>query len=412
MRQRELRAVAYLLLLGSVEPFGALLDGAPCVDTNDSCAPWAADGECLSNAEYMRTACPESCNLCTAGGDMPKRPKTSRASCADEDEKSCSARAGLGHCHSNKTRMLLHCPRACQFCHYWKDYADDFDCVDRESMCATWAKAGECEKNKLYMSANCVTSCGTCGALQSVCDRPAATPPLVEEGGITETMERILRDFPQYSPKAVSRPGAGPKGKDSPWVVTLANVLSEEEADAFVDGCSSHFQRSLAGDQLSPVRTSSQCWCADNECGRNPLTQLVAERISNLTRAPIRYMEPFQVLKYEVGQFYRAHHDQNSGLFTPQGARIYTFFIYLNTPEQGGGTHFTDLDIVVPPVKGHAVLWHSVKDSDVEADEPFTHHEALPVEKGQKFSSNVWVHNYDYRTPAGNGCSLTHRNTR
>ncbi len=29
-----------------------------------------------------------------------------------------------------------------------------------------------------------------------------------------------------------------------------------------------------------------------------------------------------QVLKYEPGQFYKAHHDQNSGLFTPQGPRV------------------------------------------------------------------------------------------
>lgn len=53
-----------------------------------------------------------------------------------------------------------------------------------------------------------------------------------------------------------------------------------------------------------------------------------------------------QILKYEVGQFYKSHHDQNSGLFTPQGARVYTFFMYLSTPEEGGGTRFTDLGLV------------------------------------------------------------------
>ena len=35
----------------------------------------------------------------------------------------------------------------------------------------------------------------------------------------------------------------------------------------------------------------------------------------------------WQVLKYEPNQFYRVHHDQNSGHFTPQGVRIYTFFM-------------------------------------------------------------------------------------
>mmetsp|Transcript_8779 Transcript_8779/g.29283 ORF Transcript_8779/g.29283 Transcript_8779/m.29283 type:complete len:97 (-) Transcript_8779:115-405(-) len=50
-----------------------------------------------------------------------------------------------------------------------------------------------------------------------------------------------------------------------------------------------------------------------------------------------RYFEPFQILRYEPGQFYRVHHDQNCGLFTPQGSRVYTFFMYLSTPERGGG---------------------------------------------------------------------------
>eukprot|EP00965_Chrysotila_dentata_P200613 6180070-Pleurochrysis_carterae.AAC.3 len=29
-------------------------------------------------------------------------------------------------------------------------------------------------------------------------------------------------------------------------------------------------------------------------------------------------MEPFQVLRYERGQFYKTHHDQNAASFTPQ----------------------------------------------------------------------------------------------
>ena len=31
-----------------------------------------------------------------------------------------------------------------------------------------------------------------------------------------------------------------------------------------------------------------------------------------------------QVLKYEKGQFYRQHHDQQSAHWTPQGVRLYT----------------------------------------------------------------------------------------
>ena len=38
-------------------------------------------------------------------------------------------------------------------------------------------------------------------------------------------------------------------------------------------------------------------------------------------------MEPFRVIRYEPGQFNKVHHHQNSGLFTPQGARVHTFFM-------------------------------------------------------------------------------------
>ncbi len=44
--------------------------------------------------------------------------------------------------------------------------------------------------------------------------------------------------------------------------------------------------------------------------------------------------------------------------------------MYLSTPEEGGGTRFNDLDIVMPARKGDAVLWHSTTDADPTRDEP------------------------------------------
>ena len=54
---------------------------------------------------------------------------------------------------------------------------------------------------------------------------------------------------------------------------------------------------------------------------------------------------------------YKIHHDQNSAPFTPQGERLYTFFIYLSTPGEGGGTHFNDLGFTMEAKRGSAVLW-------------------------------------------------------
>ncbi|KAI8102424.1 hypothetical protein M9435_006025 [Picochlorum sp. BPE23] len=35
-----------------------------CVDTDDNCEEWATIGECDKNPEFMRSACPKSCNQC------------------------------------------------------------------------------------------------------------------------------------------------------------------------------------------------------------------------------------------------------------------------------------------------------------------------------------------------------------
>jgi len=396
--------------------FARLVPAGDCIDSHESCEEWAADGECTANPTYMLTSCSASCKEeCRKPG--PPKPKRSlsqqlagRFGCRDEDP-ACPDLAALGGC-LNGSDTPLRCPASCRACRFEKLVKEAFGCEDQQAECSSWAASGECTKNRQFMESSCAVSCGVCDKKRSACVRPPNTPPAVGPGGIEETMLRILRGFPQYSPKAISRPGNGTLGDKAPWVITLSNFVSDDEATAFIEGCASHFDRSLAGDQLSPVRTSNQCWCSGNKCERSALTKAVEARIANITNVPApRYFEPFQILKYEPGQFYKVHHDQNSGLFTPQGPRVYTFFMYLSTPEKGGGTRFADLNHIVPAVKGNAVLWPSVMNVDPDRDEPKTNHEGLPPITGVKYASNVWVHQFDYRTPAARNCVLSHKNT-
>lgn len=107
----------------------------------------------------------------------------------------------------------------------------------------------------------------------------------------------------------------------------------------------------------------------------------------------------------------REHHDQNAGSWTPQGVRVFTFFMYLSDVEEGGETYFPKLGIKVRPRLGSAIMWPSVHDEDMTQTDRRTNHAALPVQAGLKVGANLWVHQHDFRTPSFRNCLLTQKNT-
>ena len=113
---------------------------------------------------------------------------------------------------------------------------------------------------------------------------------------------------------------------------------------------------------------------------------------------------PLQVLRYQPGQFYREHHDQNSPRYSAWGPRLYTFFMYLSDVESGGETRFTKLNISVTPRKGAAILWPSVLSHDPWTMEQLTYHEAVAVTAGEKYAANFWIHMFEFQKMLQNGC--------
>ena len=119
----------------------------------------------------------------------------------------------------------------------------------------------------------------------------------------------------------------------------------------------------------------------------------------------------FQLLKYEVGEFYRPHHDFNpQELARPQGNRILTVYIYLNDVPAGGGTRFNSIGgekggLEITPKRGTILIWPSVEDSDPTKMDDRTEHEALPVANGVKFGANVWIHQRDFADAFAKNCA-------
>eukprot|EP00967_Tisochrysis_lutea_P134688 scaffold238267_cov33-Tisochrysis_lutea.AAC.1 len=453
-------------------------------DKHPSCAHWAASGECARNPKYMGSSCARSC-----AGKLPEpsnqqHPQASEADatnardglvpitvdwskptlspklataqtqmedalavgtlaqarwgCVDErDDCAELARWNLSAC-GEAPFMLTQCRKTCRTCEHQNLIGELFECEDKNEDCAAWAATGECEANRRYMLSSCSKACGVCKQKAFACARRNPVAGVLSPSGLTEMFQAALQDFPQYEPKLLS---------SDPPILQFENLITPEEAKAMIAIPGDKLVRSLAGDQLSPVRTSTQYWCDDSDgCTRNQVIEAVTRRMSRIARMPEENAEYFQILRYEPGQFYKTHHDQQTAHWTPQGVRVYTFFVYLSDVEHvagsdqeigsslstrclaaqrpiidgplatnsqaGGGTRFVDLDLTVTPKLGRAILWPSVRAHDLLSGERKTHHEALPVEKGVKYSANLWIHLYDFKSPSRAGsCPFLGSNT-
>ena len=150
-----------------------------------------------------------------------------------------------------------------------------------DAECVTWHQTGECDKNPSFMKIHCAKTCGTCGWTDNKCADREHRRPAKRNGEIHATFERALT-FTQYGPRVHSRPPEGP------WIITFDNFLEQEEAESFITTTDEHFQRSLAGDMVSPVRTSQQAWCQHGiapDCERRERSARAIRRLQPAARA-------------------------------------------------------------------------------------------------------------------------------
>ena len=311
-------------------------------------------------------------------------------------------------------------------------YASQDWCVDSDSSCADRAARGECSSSPGWMVMKCGRSCESCHLRDPDvrCPRKMLnmrqTPGLLP-GGVNSLYEGLQERFPEFNVTVHSRPGGGRLGEetqdiaDGPWIVTFDNFVSEQEGADILGTVNSQFSRST--DQgsvnkygemekvVSQSRTSENAWCMGN-CESHPSTIAVMQRIQDVTGVHVDNFESFQVLRYNVGQEYRAHHDMGAGdNLVPAGPRIYTFFLYLSDVEEGGETEFplvkrpSGVTVRVTPKRGSAVLWPSVQNDNPTLQDPRTRHAALPVKKGVKFAANAWLHLFDFSIPNFWGCT-------
>ena len=121
------------------------------------------------------------------------------------------------------------------------------------------------------------------------------------------------------------------------------------------------------------------------------------KRISRVTGLDERAFEPYQLANYGLAGQYDPHYDHATKKIPKPfrqwgGNRLATMIIYLSDVEMGGATVFTKTGpgVVLSPRKGMAVFWYNLKRNGKGDDK--TQHAGCPVVLGEKWISNVWIH--------------------
>lgn len=181
-----------------------------------------------------------------------------------------------------------------------------------------------------------------------------------------------------------------------PRLVVLGGFLADSECDQLIELAKSRMDRSpVVGDSgegiIHEARTSSGMFFGR---GENEVCKTVEKRIAALLQWPIESGEGLQVLRYGVGAEYKPHYDYfdpsyeySKAALKRGGQRVGTLVMYLNTPEQGGGTTFPDVGLEVLAQKGNAVFF--------SYDQPHADtkslHGGAPVIAGEKWAATKWL---------------------
>ena len=186
---------------------------------------------------------------------------------------------------------------------------------------------------------------------------------------------------------------------DQPVVRVLENMLDIAECDELIALARPRLRRALTVDsegnqQVDKRRTSEGMFFT---LGESPLIERIEQRVAGLLGVPASHGEGLQVLHYLPGQEYEPHFDWfdpdqpgYEAITAAGGQRIASVVMYLNTPEQGGGTAFPEVGLTVTARRGAAVYFA------YEGGDKSSLHAGLPVHRGEKWIATKWLRERPY----------------
>lgn len=153
-----------------------------------------------------------------------------------------------------------------------------------------------------------------------------------------------------------------------------------------------------AKEDLDPtVRKSNQTWLESED---GPIIRMMKDRVAKLTGYPTSNQEAVQVVRYEPGGMFTPHFDacagseeECRGMNENGGPRYATVLIYLNDGYVGGTTSFPNINKIIQPEKGKAILFYDI-DPKTKEIIPESLHSGDPLisAKEGKYVANIWVH--------------------
>ncbi|MBO9749334.1 2OG-Fe(II) oxygenase [Xanthomonas phaseoli pv. dieffenbachiae] len=185
----------------------------------------------------------------------------------------------------------------------------------------------------------------------------------------------------------------------APRLILLDDVLDPDECAALIELARPRLARSQiinTGDRAasaiaSYTRTSQSTFITPQE---SALVAAIERRIAALLEWPVDHLEHIQVVRYGAGADFVPHHDYfdiglsaTEALLQRGGNRIGSMLLYLNVPESGGTTVFSDVEIDVVPQCGSA-LYFGYPHPDPSS---LTLHAGAPVLAGEKWLATFFV---------------------
>lgn len=190
----------------------------------------------------------------------------------------------------------------------------------------------------------------------------------------------------------------GTSDPDSPWdpPIIVDDILTPDECQYIINLATPMFSRStvVGTSSVDTSRTSETAWIPKTD----PVVQKIFEKALELTGKSIENCEDLQVVKYNPGTFYRAHHDSccddSEGCIAFEkegGQRVGTLLVYLNSEFEDGETHFPDYnDLKLKANPGSAIFFRPLGTDDCMCH-PKALHAGLPISSGTKYVCNAWI---------------------